>query len=441
MNITRRQALLGLGIAGAFPFLRTAAAQAAPTASQAPRLALFVSGGWLPAFSYVGANSNEAAFNLGTALEPLAPWKDRVRVFRGLLDKPGQEKANPTNAHENIGRYLLNSDGPDSIDNALGTTLSAGAPHRALAWAAYREKNYYRRFQGATEGGETDPRRTYRDLFAPLIDNPSGPTPEQLRRETRLRTIEATEKLGQQLADRLPEAHKNQIMTYVSGLGSFRASSNAILECGAPPIQNVPPIATYNEPRSNPQVYPKVVRAQVDAAAATLMCGFTNVTSMFFSMDDNFPDTAYEFIPEIGNGNPKMADHGLSHDASPNNEAGRRKTLANRWFVSEIAHFCKQLEMVPSGTNSAGKAMTLLDRTMVVWVQAFGHGAHSRNDHMALVMNDPMNAFKANKRYVSFGDQKTMGDLWATVRAALTGNRAAFGLPQHSSGAIADVLV
>jgi hypothetical protein len=196
----------------------------------------------------------------------------------------------------------------------------------------------------------------------------------------------------------------------------------------------VPPISAYNEPRRNPTVYPNVVRAHVEAAAAAHVCGLTAATTVFFSMDDNFPDTTYDFVEGIGPGaTPVLGDHGISHDARPDNEAGRRKTLAQRWMCAEIARFCSRLEAVP-----AGPGRTLLDDTLVVYVQAFGNSAHGRRGHMALLLGDPRAELRPGTRYVNFADQRTMADLWATVNAALTGERSPFG--PNSSGPLADVL-
>lgn len=439
MLLSRRNVLAGLGAAATLPLLQSVAR--AQTAVAAPRLALFVSGGWFPPWAYDGGSSFNT-LKLGPSLQPLAKWADRIKLVQGLHDVPGDQRQNPSNAHENIGRWLLTNDKSDaaemSIDNAVGEKIQGGAPNRSLGWLPWNSKNYYRVYKGSNDGAEASPGGTYNRLFKGLTT--TGPAPAATladkRRDARLRALDHLEAASERIGDRLSGAHKDQIAVYIENLSSFgRANAPMVAgaSCEPPDIANVPGIKQWNTPRNDPQEYPRTMKALVDASIASQICDLTRSTTVFFSTDDNFPDVDYSWIPAL-QGRPIIGDHGTSHDGAPNNEAGLHKMEGYKWYAGEIARFASALEQVPV---AGGK--TMLDQTMIIWVQAFGSDhSHSRTNHMAMIMNDPLNALRGSTKFLDFGDQKTMGDFWATIMAAMTDVRGSFGL--KPSAPIADLL-
>lgn len=131
----RRQAIAAIGGAAAFPFLRAVAA-GAPAPAARPHLALFVSGGWFPAWSYEAPATGPSSLVLGPSPAPLARWTDRMRTLRGLVDRPALERADPQNAHEGIGRWPTSGRCGSVGDRERGPHRRPGAFRPALDRAA-----------------------------------------------------------------------------------------------------------------------------------------------------------------------------------------------------------------------------------------------------------------------------------------------------------------
>lgn len=88
--VSRRALLQGLGVTVALPWLESVAALAsAPAAKSAPRrfACLFIGDGVSPPHWW--ARGSGAAMQLGSSLEPLAPFKEKLNVIDGLWNKEG----------------------------------------------------------------------------------------------------------------------------------------------------------------------------------------------------------------------------------------------------------------------------------------------------------------------------------------------------------------
>ncbi len=89
-NVSRRVLLKGLGVTVALPWLESvpAIANAAPAKKAAQRFAcLFIGDGISPPHWW--AKGNGADMELGSSLQPLAPFKDKLNVINGLWNKEG----------------------------------------------------------------------------------------------------------------------------------------------------------------------------------------------------------------------------------------------------------------------------------------------------------------------------------------------------------------
>jgi len=88
-NVSRRVLLKGLGATVALPWLESAAAFAAPATKPAPKrfACMFIGDGISPPHWW--AKGKGAEMELGSSLEPLAPFKEKLNVINGLFNKEG----------------------------------------------------------------------------------------------------------------------------------------------------------------------------------------------------------------------------------------------------------------------------------------------------------------------------------------------------------------
>jgi hypothetical protein len=74
--------------------------------------------------------------------------------------------------------------------------------------------------------------------------------------------------------------------------------------------------------------------------------------------------------------------HSLSHEPDKNTEAQDKLLKINRWFCGELRYLLERL----ANTPEPGDAGTLLDHTLVLWVNELGKGNNHTLDNIPIVM-------------------------------------------------------
>ena len=119
------------------------------------------------------------------------------------------------------------------------------------------------------------------------------------------------------------------------------------------------------------QNVPDLFRMQMDMMVAALACDQTRVIT--FHMDSQGDGGRWSWMgPEFqepGDTYPDRSHHDITHHENDDEVHGLRKTLAEQWYMQQLAYLIGRLKAVPEGTG------TLLDHTAVMYINQMGSGS------------------------------------------------------------------
>ncbi len=378
-NMSRRSmlGLSGLGLAAiALPSLRPRRASAAPITAPQRLLCIFTPCGTVgPKFWPTGT---ETAFTLGPILAPLADFKSRMLVLRGLDMKSAS--AGPGNSHtKGIGQLLTGTPllegtlvdgmgrltgyaGGISVDQQIASVIGKDTPLGSIPAGVRVEVPATPVRARLSYRGPNQPETPADDpfaLFERVYGGLSGSKEEHLRRIAERKSVldHSREEL-QSLYSRVSSEDRARFEAHVASIAEVEKALGGATGCTAPTAPAKFDVrAALN--------YPKVSRFQLDILASAFACDVTRVASMLYSSSQSG-----QIFPWLGIGNRNH--HDFSHDST----AGEQLTKINAWYAGEIAYFCKKLSELPDVDGR-----TVLDNTLIVWMNEMSDGlTHNMND-------------------------------------------------------------
>jgi hypothetical protein len=181
-------------------------------------------------------------------------------------------------------------------------------------------------------------------------------------------------------------------------------------------------------------------QSMVAIAATALACGITNAVTLSLNALGSFGATYAGLGYTVGL-------HGLGHGGTdPVN--GRGDGTIQRFHAEAIASFCDVLAAVPEGSGS------VLDQTLVVWLNENGPSHHSRPWHPwnVMLLGTAQGALKPGGRVVHYphsehnpelANGRRVADLYRTIAKAMgvTLDQFGYGAAQSVHGPLAELLV
>ncbi|HJK93948.1 MAG TPA: DUF1552 domain-containing protein [Polyangiaceae bacterium LLY-WYZ-15_(1-7)] len=439
-RISRRGFARTLGVGAlALPFLRTLRGEAQPATPPKRFIVFFSPNGtipdeWVP-------DGGERDFRFRRILEPLEPFREHVCVIQGLDQR--STRSGPGDGHQKgmghilTGTELLSGDtgggcdscapvswaGGISIDQRIANHIGTETPFRSVELAAKPGgSNVWTRmcYRGAGEPipPEASPFDAFDRLFAGLDMDPFG-----LERRRRLEgsVLDAVQQDFAQLQSRLGSEDRARLEVHLDVVrdlerrldesGSFGAS------CRAP---EMPGRFDVNANEN----FRQVVELQMDVLVAAMACDLTRVGSLQWTRS-----VGQMVYPWLGFGD---RHHDLSHEGDGNTTAQNKITEINRWYAEVFAGLLARLQAVPEGDG------TLLDNTVVVWVNELGKGnSHTRND-MPFVLGGSAGGALTTGRFLRM--DRPHNDLLLTLARAFGIDDATFGNPEFNTGVIDTLL-
>jgi len=412
----RRSFLKGLTCgAGVLPFvpLLDAHAAAAPK-----RLVFFFSGNgtiydsWLPRME-----GNE--LKLSPILSPLESFKTRLLVIDGLCHKVILEKSDRSGHAAGMNTALTgrNNKITDpthplkslatgvSVDQHIASRLGAQTKFRSLECGVgvepWNPDTASLSYRGALQPilPETSPQRIFDRVFRDSFEDVAAV--RRIRNEQteeRRRIFEAVSRELEALRrrsgrdDRLKlEGHLDAIRAIEHGLttGLGAAAGNA---CSRP--ERGAPIDLW----ANDNI-PALAKLQADLLVMALACDLTRVGTLQFGRGG----AGHRFTwlgPEFNKDPPVIAVdtakgfHALAHNET---EYGSREKLVkiHAWYAGQLAYVLERLAAVPEAGG------TMLDHTLVVWVNELGSGAKHTHDRVPWVLAGNADGYFKEGRLVS----------------------------------------
>ncbi len=126
--------------------------------------------------------------------------------------------------------------------------------------------------------------------------------------------------------------------------------------------------------------------------------------------------------------------HELSHDSDTNTTAQDKLVLLNQYIAGRFAKILTEMKKIKEGDG------TMLDNSLVIWVNELGKGNNHRYDDIPIVMaGNLQGTMNCDGRHVQLGN-RTNNDLLITILHAFGYPENTFGLPALSTGPITQLL-
>lgn len=261
-----------------------------------------------------------------------------------------------------------------------------------------------------------DPNQNFNDLFGDLETDPFA---LELVRRRRRSVLDAVMDDHASFNRTLGYEDKQTLDRHLQSIRDLesRLDATGVLgeSCGQPDV---------SLPGSNFQqndMYPATGRAQMDMLVMALACDMTRVASLQWSR--SVSNVQHNWVPlRLNEGH-----HDLSHYDDNNADSQADLLEINKWYSEQFAYMLGLMEEVREGDN------TLLDNSVVVWVNELGKGnSHTRRDIPFMLAGSAGGYFNTG-RHIDFGGEPH-GKLLVSLTHAMDKPVDTFGVPQYSQG-------
>jgi hypothetical protein len=406
MRIHRRSLLAGLAASPAaflLPDIRRAAAQMGGIPK---RFVVYFSrhGTWWPDWKPLGAAGapvpTRNGFELGLLHKPLERWKQKMIVLDGLSVQSTKYQTGPGgNAHIQGAAHMLTgmpmvdpgpaAAGGPSLEQYIAQTINAPAPVTRIpavylspngdtgetgSWLAARQKT----------PGDGDPQAVFKRLFPAPVGMMGAPDPIALQNKSIL-DFQAKEMRG--LGARLPKTDRARLEQHAQALSDLgkRIALPTVSGCSTAAAETA--LKAYRRYGGNDgkPLGPfggggaEFIMTRLDAQARNLQAAFAcDVTRVaFYDAGELAPDAfAWPAPPAKPFGQEGL--HGLAHftDMGANSVKDPGAIALMRGYHTKHADTLSTLLGYLDEIKEAD-GRTLLDHTIVLWVQDVGSGNHS----------------------------------------------------------------
>lgn len=166
---------------------------------------------------------------------------------------------------------------------------------------------------------------------------------------------------------------------------------------------------------------PRLSRMQIDLLVNSMANDMTRVATL-------------QFMRSVGQARMnwlgiKDGHHSLSHESDENKEAVESLTKINEWFAGELAYLTKRLAETPE----PGGDGSMLDNTLVVWLNELGKGnSHTLDDIPFVLLGGKAHGVKAG-RALNFGGV-SHNRLWLSIAQSMGHDIQTFGNAKFCEG-------
>lgn len=443
----RRDFFTRLGVAGAAlvaaPVLRARTAHA----GRAPRriVIVFTPNGTVPeAWRPVGEGA-EFGFAPGSILEPLAPYRSRLLVLRGVHMSSAQ--SGPGSAHQKgaghflTGRALLKgsfSGGGGqtcgfasgiSVDQEIANAVGGATRFRSLEFGVEVMSSNVRgriSYRGANQplAPMDDPFAAFVRIFSGVEAVASPAEAARLLAERR----SVLDFLRREVAAVYAQAAADERPLLELHLESLRDVERRLAPIGGAAACR-PPALGSRTGSDGEHRYPEIGRLQMDILAMALACDLTRVATLMWSNS-----TSQQNFPWLG---IEERHHDISHAGDSNTVARDQLTKIDRWYTEQLAYLLGKLDALAEPT-AAGR--TVLDHTVVVGGNELGKGNNHTHKDIPWVLAGSCGGALATGRFLEYEDQPHNNLLLALCHAMGLRSHATFGDPAHCTGVLPGLL-
>ena len=450
----RRRAFLGSLGAGtlALPFLHSLGGGASflggrASAQDIPpqRLLVVFSGDGTIAEEWV-PGGGETNFTLRRILAPLEAHRQKLLVLSGI-DMLSTD-AGPGDGHQKgmghllTGAELLPGDtmggctgcppvswaSSISIDQAIADHIAASVTLRLrsleLGCLVSDQEDVWTRmsYRGASQPVPpiNDPFAAFQAVFGdPTLD----PAEARRRRALQQSVLDQNVRDFGRLAPRLSAPDRHLLDRHLAMVRDIETRLTAPGALGASCAR--PVLGAHVDVHDNANL-PHLVDLQSEIMTMAFACDVTRVGSIMW--ENSVGNVDFSFMG-IG-----ARHHDLSHENDSNAAAIEHLVQINTFYAQKFAELLARLDAIPEGNGQ-----TMLDHTLVVWVNELGRGnSHSLRDIPFVLAGNVRNPdgtphFRTG-RHVHYDGDTSHNDLWTSVSQAFGMPTTHFGDRRYSNG-------
>lgn len=408
------------------------------------RLVVFFSGNGTIASNWVPQSSNGRLTQLSEILEPLDRHIDDITVIEGLDLNSAYHKWQPIegfHAHERgiggilTGQHLQTGDfeagsgyaNGISVDQFIANGMAGQTPLHSLQVGLVSRRHgrgWYNRdtmvYTGPGQAAlmEYNGEKLFDQIFG---DGPSTPAVYERIRERRGSVLDFLRDDLSRVERKISRADRQRLEQHHTAFRELETKLEEPLPtCGS---DQAPSVDSWADEANMDTISEIQIRQTVQALA----CDRTRVA-------------AIQFGKGLGGFSMRCIGvdsgwHGTSHEGDHNDTAVHRLTQMNRYIATRFALLLDEMKAVPEGDG------TLLDNSVVLWVNELGKGnSHSKNDVPIVMAGHLDGFFKPGGRHISFGD-RPHNDLLITLCHAFGHTDVTeFGIPELCSGPLDELI-
>ncbi|MDP4792148.1 MAG: DUF1552 domain-containing protein [Verrucomicrobiales bacterium] len=426
---TRREFLRHLGVSSAaLPFLSGLPGLNAAEGRQGKRLIIMFSpNGTIPWEFWPEGET----LDFKRILKPLEPFKDNLVTLRGVHNKVEGDGDRHMRGMSCLltGTELLPGNIQGGSDTPAGWASGISIDQEIKNFLQSRDETRTR--FGSLEFGVAVPNRadpwtrmSYAGPNQPIapVDDPEqmlGKLYGRMKDKESLTSIidgvrddlaKVSKKLGAEDRVRLEEH-----LTLVREMEAELQRGNEDLNLTHPVPEIDPDIELVNDNT------PRLSRMQIDLLVNSMANDMTRVATL-------------QFMRSVGQARMnwlgiKDGHHSLSHESDENKEAVESLTKINEWFAGELAYLTKRLAETPE----PGGDGSMLDNTLVVWLNELGKGnSHTLDDIPFVLLGGKAHGLKAG-RALNFGGV-SHNRLWLSIAQSMGHGIQTFGNAKFCEG-------
>ena len=396
-HIPRRTFLRGAGVTLTLPFLESMIPALAPAAAlpQKTRFAaIFSPHGWCPTYwadgrPVAGKVENPETRNVGLGFihQPLAPWRDKVTIVRGLdataaMPPQGQSGGDHNRACGTFSatppKRTAGADirGGTSIDQMIAekygqeTLLPSmqlgiedpGANTGVCGWGY--SCAYSNSISWAAPNKPLPHEISPMAVFQQMYGDGGDPAERIDRRETDSSVLDRIIRRVGRFEKNLPAVDRNRLDDYLDSIRELerRLQIGAKVSAAAPSLE---------VPFGVPESFDEHIKLHYDLQVLAFQGDVTRVTSLMYARD-----LSSRSYPESG---VKTPNHAASHHGeNPNRMEDWAKI--QQYHAKCLAYFLKRLQDTPDGDGN------LLDHTLVMWGSNMGNSNQHTHVNVGYLM-------------------------------------------------------
>jgi hypothetical protein len=424
-HVSRRTLLRGLGAAVALPALdamRPAFAAPGRTASKVSpvRIAfMYVPNGvdmanWTP-------SAEGAGFELPRILEPLAPLKDDLLVFSGLMDKNGEALGDGPGDHARAAASFLTGVHPKKT---AGADISVGVSADQIAAQRIGQATRLPSLELGCEDGrlagncdsgyscayvnsiswrspttpnppEVNPRSVFERLFG--ADDPSDDPEIRARRTAYRRSIlDLVADDTRSLQKELGASDRRKLDEYFTAI---REVERQIEVAERERQEKGDPLPGLAKPDGVPVEFAEHARLMFDLLAIAFQTDTTRIATFMLAREGSNRSYREIGVPE--------GHHGLSHHRDDPAIIAKIAKI-NRHHIEQFAYFAAKLKSIQDGSGS------LLDRTIIVYGSGIGDGNRHNHDNLPVFTIGGRGMLKTG-RHVRYAQKTPIANLYLSM--------------------------